>query len=62
MLDTDEPLTTGETESLLAQARSLLKPSETGSEFARKYFAAFQRAPDAVLAHREAMLILSVGA
>ncbi|MDT7603360.1 MAG: hypothetical protein QOF61_1357 [Acidobacteriota bacterium] len=61
MLDADEPLTTSEAESLLAQARALLKPSETGDEFGRKYFAAFQREPGAVLAHREVMLMLEAG-
>lgn len=53
MFDADEPATTGEAESLLAQARSLLKPSETGGEFERRYYAALQAEPDAVLAHRE---------
>jgi hypothetical protein len=59
MLDADEPVTAGEAEVLLSEARALLKPSETGDEFARKYFAAFQRDPDTVLTHREVMLILS---
>lgn len=61
MLAADEPLKTSEAESLLAQARALLKLSETGSEFERRYFAAFRRDPDMMLAHREVMLILSVG-
>ena len=55
----DEPLTTGEAQSLLAQTRALLSPAETGgSEFERRYFAALQREPDAVLAHRAVMLVL----
>ena len=62
LLDADEPVKTSEAQSLLAEARSLLKPSETGDEFARKYFAAFQSDPDAVLAHREVMRILSANA
>jgi hypothetical protein len=61
LLDADEPVTTGEAKSLLSEARSLLKLSETGDEFAQKYFAAFQRDPDTVLTHREVMLILSAG-
>jgi hypothetical protein len=60
MLDADEPLLTSEAESLLAQARALLKLSETESEFSRKYVAAFQRDPETVLAHREVMLTLTV--
>jgi hypothetical protein len=34
-------------------------PSEDGDEFARRYFAALQREPEAVLAHREATRLLS---
>lgn len=51
--DADEPMTAGDADSLLAQARALLKPSEAGNEFERKYYAALQRDPGAVLAHRE---------
>jgi hypothetical protein len=61
MMDADEPVTEGDAESLLSQARALLKPSETGGEFERRYFAALQRNPDVVLAHREVTLVLSVG-
>ena len=61
ILDADEPLATGEAESLLAQARSLLKPSEAGNDFERRYDAALQRDPGAVLAHREVTVILSTG-
>jgi hypothetical protein len=58
MLEADEPATAGDAQSLLAQARALLKPSETGNDFERKYYAALQRDPDIVLAHREASKIL----
>jgi len=58
-MDADEPTTREDIDLLLAQAGALLKPSETGSDFQRKYYAALQREPAAVLAHREAMLILS---
>lgn len=58
MLDADEPATAGDVDSLLAQARALLKPSETGKEFEQKYYAALQRYPDAVLAHREVTKVL----
>lgn len=54
----DEPITTDNAESLLAQARTLLKPSEEGNDFERKYFASLQSDPDAVLAHREVAKIL----
>jgi hypothetical protein len=62
MLDADEPVKTAEAQSLLAEARALLKPSETGDEFSRKYFAVFQSDPDTVLTHREVMRILSANA
>jgi hypothetical protein len=58
MLDAEEPATAEDAESLFAQARRLLKPSETGSEFGQKYYAALQREPDAVLAHREVTTLL----
>jgi hypothetical protein len=53
MLDAEEPMTSADAESLLTQARTLLKPSEDGTDFERKYYAALQRDPDIVLAHRE---------
>lgn len=59
IFDADEPVSTDDAENLLAQARSLLKPSETGGEFARRYYATLQRDPGNVLAHREIMLLLS---
>jgi hypothetical protein len=62
MLDADELATADAAEALLAGARSLLKPSETGSGFGQKYFAAIQREPDVVLAHREVTRLLSAGA
>ena len=58
ILDVDEPLTIDEAESVLAQARALLRPSETGSDFAQRYHAALQRDPATVLAHREVTLLL----
>jgi hypothetical protein len=36
-----------------AQARTLLKTSETGDGFGRSYFEALQREPDVVLAHAD---------
>jgi len=58
LLDADEPAGTGDAESLLTQARMLLKPLETGDDFERKYYAALQRQPSVVLAHREVTRIL----
>lgn len=58
MMHADEPLSASDAESLFAQARELLKPSETGNEFQQKYDAALQREPDAILAHRDVMKFL----
>jgi len=33
-------------------------PSETGTEFQQKYFAALQNSPDAVLAHADTVRVL----
>ncbi len=39
--------------ALVQQANLLLTPSETGSEFQKKYFTAMQQSPEVVLAHSE---------
>lgn len=62
MLDADEPATEADGAALLEAARALLKPSEAGGGFGRKYFDAMQSEPDVVLAHREATSLLSAGA
>jgi hypothetical protein len=60
LLDADEPATADDAEALLAGARALLKPSETGGGFGQKYLAAIQREPDVVLAHREVTRLLFI--
>lgn len=62
LLDADEPATPDDAESLLAEARALLKPLEAGDGFGQKYFSAIQREPDVVLAHREVTRLLSADA
>lgn len=52
------PVPDEEGTQLLTQARVLLIPSDTGSDFARKYSEAMQRDPAAVLAHGEMMRVL----
>jgi hypothetical protein len=39
--------------ALVQQAKMLLTPSESGSEFQRNYFRAMQQSPEVVLAHSE---------
>jgi hypothetical protein len=58
MFDAEEPVTPEAVTGVLANARTLLTPSESGGDFERKYFAALQREPDAILAHKEAGAIL----
>jgi len=51
MLDADEPATAIEATRVIDQTRMLLKPSEDGEGFGKRYFEALQRDPDVVLAH-----------
>ncbi|HXM46790.1 MAG TPA: hypothetical protein VN956_02900 [Pyrinomonadaceae bacterium] len=55
MLSPKEPALEADAQALLTQAKMLLTPSETGDQFQRRYYAALQSQPDAVLAHREVM-------
>ena len=54
-LSSREPVAEGEGERLMAQARSLISPSETGNGFGRGYWDAMQRDPEVVLAHRDVL-------
>ena len=59
IVEMDERLASKETPkeatalALVQQAKMLLTPSESGSEFQRKYFAAMQQSPEVVLGHSE---------
>ena len=58
LLDAKEA-TNEEASALIAQARAMLKPSETGNEFERRYYAAIQRDPDVIFAQREVLRSLT---
>jgi hypothetical protein len=58
MLHADEPATESDATAIFAQARELLKPSETGNQFQQNYHKALQREPAAILSHRDVMKIL----
>ncbi len=58
-LDADVPVTQEDAARLIALTRALLVPSEHGNGFHRRYYDAFQRDPDTVLAHAEAMKVLA---
>jgi hypothetical protein len=53
LLASKEAVAEAEASALLEEANLLLKPSDSGSEFQRKYFAAMQLSPEVVLAHSE---------
>jgi hypothetical protein len=44
--------------ALIEQSRILLTPSESGTEFQKKYFTAMQQSPEVVLAHSEFAAVL----
>lgn len=52
LLDTEAPDTLVDVDAVVEHARQLIAPDENGSPYARKYYAALQEVPDAVLAHR----------
>jgi hypothetical protein len=56
--DPEQPTTEEDAKALLARGKSLLAPSETGSEFQKNYFLALQQSPDVVLLHAELMRLL----
>ncbi len=59
MLQADEPVSLDDIQNLIANARTLLTPSEVGNGFARKYYNALQREPGVVLAHAEVSELLA---
>jgi hypothetical protein len=50
--------TVADVAAILAQARTLVVPNETGNHYAQRYHAALQEHPDAVLAHRGVTSVL----
>ena len=60
-LDTREPetpMTEEDATALTERAKTLLAPSETGTQFQKNYFLALQQSPDVVLLHSEVMRLL----
>jgi hypothetical protein len=53
LLASREPANESTAIALIEQSGLLLAPSESGSEFQRKYFTAMQQSPDVMLAHSE---------
>ena len=56
--DPEQPTTEEDAKALVTRAKSLLAPSESGTEFQKNYFLALQQSPDVVLLHAELMRLL----
>ncbi len=60
LFDGDEPTAEDDGRALLIETRGLLVPAEDGVGFAGNYYRALQRDPAAVLAHREAVMVIEM--
>lgn len=56
--DVEHVMTDEDAKALIERAKSLLAPSETGTQFQKNYFLALQQSPDVVLLHSEVMRLL----
>ena len=56
--DSDTPMTEQDAKALVERAKTLLSPSESGTQFQKNYFLALQQSPDVVLLHSEVMRML----
>ena len=54
----EAPATEADAKALIERAKTLLAPSESGSEFQKNYFLALQQSPDVVLLHSEVIKLL----
>ena len=57
-LDTETPDSVVDVDPIVAQARRLVAPDETGTPYEQRYHAALQEVPDVVLAHRAVTAVL----
>jgi hypothetical protein len=55
----EPPVTAADAVRLVARAREMVSPEETGNGFRRRYFEAMQRDPGVVLAHRDMMRVFA---
>jgi hypothetical protein len=56
--DAETPATEADASALIERAKTLLAPSENGTEFQKNYFLALQQSPDVVLLHSEIIKLL----
>ncbi len=54
----DTPASENDALAMIARAKLLLAPSESGNEFQKNYFLALQQSPDVVLLHSEVTRLL----
>lgn len=59
-LDAKDPFTSSDADALLARAKALLVPTESGDGFSRHYDEALQRDPEVVFAHAAAAQLLRI--
>ena len=57
-IGSDTPASENDALALIARAKLLLAPSESGNEFQKNYFLALQQSPDVVLLHSEVTRLL----
>jgi len=60
LLDGEERLSVDDVALIMAEVRTLIRPSEAGDGYERSYYEALQRAPDVVLAHCEMKKLLTL--
>jgi hypothetical protein len=58
LLEAEEPPTRPEADRLVARARDMLSPAQTGAVFETRYLEALQRDPDVVMAHSATLKLL----
>ncbi|HEY9694732.1 MAG TPA: hypothetical protein V6D15_21245 [Oculatellaceae cyanobacterium] len=58
LLSSKEPVELDNASGLLEQAQSLMQPSEDGTTFGKRYYAAMQRDPDIALMHAQVSRLL----
>ena len=56
--DVEHAMTDEDAKALIERAKTLLAPSETGTQFQKNYFLALQQSPDVVLLHSDVMRLL----
>ena len=57
-IGSEKPASEADARELIVRVKSLLSPSENGTEFQKNYFLALQQSPDVVLLHSEVIKLL----